>query len=43
MIIGVGKIGPIRWASPVHLELGPDWVIKLLVKKKSGQILPGPI
>ena len=37
-----GKIGPIRWASPVRPELGRGWTIKLLVRKKSGQIWPGP-
>ena len=37
------KIDPIRWASPVHLELGPGWAIKLLARKKSGQIWLGPI
>ena len=25
-----GKIGPARWASQVHPELGPGWAIKLL-------------
>ena len=24
-----GKIGPTRWASPIHPELGPGWAIKL--------------
>ena len=38
-----GKIGPTRWASPVHPELGPSWAIKLLARKKSGQIWPYPI
>ena len=38
-----GKIGPTRWASPVHLELGPGWTIKLLARKKPGQIWLGPI
>ena len=38
-----GKIGPIRWASPVGPELGPGWAIKLLARKKSGQIWSGPI
>ena len=38
-----GKIGPVRWASPIHPKLGPDWAIKLLARKKSGQIWPGPI
>ena len=38
-----GKIGPAQWASPVHLELGPGWAIKLLAGKKSGQIWPSSI
>ena len=38
-----GKIGPARWANPVHPELGPGWAIKLLARKKSGQIWPDPI
>ena len=38
-----GKIGPARWASPVHPELGSGWAIKLLARKKSDQIWPGPI
>ena len=29
-----GKIGPTRWASLVHPELGPGWAIKLLARKK---------
>ena len=33
-----GKIGPTRWASPVHPELGPGWAIKLFARKKPGQI-----
>ena len=36
-----GKIDSIRWASSVCPELGPGWAIKLLVRKKSGQIWPG--
>ena len=40
---GGGKIGPTRWASPVHPELGPGWAIKLLALKKSCQIWPDPI
>ena len=35
-----GKIGPTRWASPVSLELGRGWSIKLLAQKKPGQIWP---
>ena len=38
-----GKIVPTRWASPVHPELGPGWAIKLLARKKPGQIWPGLI
>ena len=38
-----GKIGPARWASPIHPELGPGWAIKLLARKKLGQVWPGPI
>ena len=38
-----GKIGPTRWASPVRLKLGPGWAIKLLARKKPGQIWPGPV
>ena len=38
-----GKISPIRWASPVHSELGSGWTIKLLVRKKSSQIWPDSI
>ena len=37
-----GKIGPTRWASPVRPKLGSGWAIKLLARKKSGQIWPGP-
>ena len=37
-----GKIGPTRWASPVRPKLGPGWAIKLLARKKSGQIWPRP-
>ena len=37
------KIGPTRWASPVHSELRPGWAIKLLARKKLGQIWPCPI
>ena len=37
-----GKIGPIRWASPARPKLGPGWAIKLLARKKLGQIWPGP-
>ena len=37
-----GKIGPTRWASPVRPKLGPGRAIKLLARKKSGQIWPGP-
>ena len=36
-----GKIGPARWASPVHPELGLGWAIKLLARK--GPIWPGPV
>ena len=38
-----GKIGPTRWASPVRPKLGPGRAIKLLARKKSGQIWPGPV
>ena len=38
-----GKIGPTRWASPVRSELGSGWAIKLLTRKKPGQIWSGPI
>ena len=38
-----GKIGPTRWASPVSPKLGPGWAIKLLARKKSSQIWPGPV
>ena len=38
-----GKIGPVRWASPAHPELGLGWAIKLFARKKPGQIWPGPI
>ena len=38
-----GKIGLTRWASPVYPELGPGWAIKLLARKKQGQIWPGLI
>ena len=38
-----GKIGPTRWASSVRPKLGPGWAIKLLARKKSGQIWPGPV
>ena len=41
-VIG-GKIGPARWASPVRPKLGPGWAIKLLARKKPGQIWPGPV
>ena len=37
------KIGPTQWASPVCPKLGPGWAIKLLARKKSSQIWPGPI
>ena len=29
-----GKIGPTRWVSPIHPELGSGCAIKLLVQKK---------
>ena len=38
-----GKIGPARWASSVCPKLGPGWAIKLLARKKPGQIWPGPV
>ena len=41
VIIRGGKIGPARWASPVHPELGQGWAIKLLTQKKPGQIWSG--
>ena len=33
-----GKIGLARWASSVRPKLGSGWAIKLLARKKSGQI-----
>ena len=38
-----GKIGPTRWASLVRPKLGPGWAIKLLARKKPGQIWPSPV
>ena len=38
-----GKIGSTRWASPVRPKLGSGWAIKLLARKKPGQIWPGPV
>ena len=38
-----GKIDPIRWVSLARPKLGPGWAIKLLSRKKTGQIWPGPI
>ena len=38
-----GKIGPTRWANPVRPKLRPGWAIKLLARKKPGQIWPGPV
>ena len=38
-----GKIGPVRWVSPVRSNLGQGWVIKFLTRKKLGQIWPGPV
>ena len=38
-----GKIGLTRWASPIHPELGSGWAIKLLARKKPGQIWLGPV
>ena len=41
-----GKIGPTRWASPVHPELGLGWAIKLLTRKNRAKFGPtqyGPI
>ena len=35
--------GPTRWASPTRPELGPGWAIKLLARKKPGQIWPDPV
>ena len=43
VIIRGGKIGPARWASPVRPKLGPGWAIKILARKKPGQIWPGPV
>ena len=40
-VIRGGKIGPTRWASPVRSKLGLGWAIKLLARKKPGQIWPG--
>ena len=38
-----GKIGPARWASTVRPKLGPGWAIKLLARKKPGQIWPDTV
>ena len=38
-----GKIGQARWASPVCPKLGLGWAIKLLARKKPGQIWPSPV
>ena len=38
-----GKIGPTRWASLIRPKLGSGWAIKLLARKKLGQIWPGPV
>ena len=38
-----GKIGPIRWANPVRPKLGSNWAIKLLARKKLGQIWLGSV
>ena len=38
-----GKIGPTRWASLVRPKLEPDWAIKLLARKKPGQIWLSPV
>ena len=38
-----GKVGSTRWTSPVRPELELSWAIKLLARKKSGQIWPSPI
>ena len=41
-----GKIGPARWASPVHPELGPGWAINYWPEKnraKFGPTRPGPL
>ena len=38
-----GKIGPARWASSVRPKLGQGRAIKLLARKKSGQIWPDPV
>ena len=38
-----GKIGPIRWASSTLPKLGSSWAIKLLARKKSGQIWLDPV
>ena len=40
-LIRGGKIDPTRWASPVRPKLGLGWAIKLLARKKLGQIWPG--
>ena len=37
------NFGPVSWASPVHMELGLGWAVKLLIRKKSGQIWLGPV
>ena len=42
ILVRGGKIGPARWASPVRPKLGPGWAIKLLARKKLGQIWPCP-
>ena len=43
MSIRGGKISPTRWASLGRSKLGPGWAIKLLARKKQGQIWPGPV
>ena len=35
-----GKIGPIRWVSPIRPKLGPGWTIKLLARKKRAKFGP---
>ena len=43
LVLRGGKIGPAQWASPIRPKLGPSWAIKLLTRKKPGQIWPGPV
>ena len=38
-----GKIGPVRWVSPIRPKLGSGWAIKFLAQKKPDQIWLGPV